>query len=257
MQINSFEKFSARIKSGTPALGCCITLGDPAVTEIAAACGLDFCWIDGEHGILDRVEMQMHIMALRGTDCAPLVRVPANSHTEIKKVIDLAPAGIIVPMINTAEDAEKAVAACRYPMDGGNRGCGMRRGHLYGTDNICEYYKRSENEPMVILQIEHIEAYRNLDEILDVPRIGSIMIGPYDLSATMGIPGCFDDPELNAVYDDICKKVTEKGIPLGVYTECNFDRWLARKVNYFGIANDTGAMFNGIKFMMEKMRASI
>ena len=85
MKINSFEKFMERIKSGTPALGCCITMGDPAVTEIAAASGLDFCWIDGEHGILDRVEMQMHIMALRGTDCAPLVRVPANNHTEIKK----------------------------------------------------------------------------------------------------------------------------------------------------------------------------
>lgn len=253
MQINSYEKFLAKLKSDTPALGCCITLSDPAVTEIAAASGLDFCWIDGEHGILDRVEMQMHIMALRGTDCAPLVRVPANDHTEIKKIIDLAPAGIIIPMINTAEEAEKAVSACRYPMDGGSRGCGMRRGHIYGTISLDEYYRRAQDEPMVILQIEHIKAYKNLDEILEVPGIGSIMVGPYDLSASMGLPGKFDDPELNAVYDDICRKVVAKGIPLGVYTECNFSLWKARKVDYIGIANDTGAMFNGLRFMMDKV----
>lgn len=254
MKINSFEKFMERVNSGTPALGCCITLGDPAVTEIAAASGLDFCWIDGEHGILDRVEMQMHIMALRGTDCAPLVRVPACDHTEIKKIIDLAPAGIIIPMINTAEDAGKAVSACRYPMDGGDRGCGYRRGHNYGTIPIANYLERSKEEPLVILQIEHITAYRNLDEILEVPGIGSILIGPYDLSASMGIPGEFDNEELNDIFDTICRKCIEKSLPVGVYTERDFDRWLARGVRYMGIANDTNAMMNGLRFMMDISR---
>ena len=250
MKINSFEKFMAKISSGSIALGCCVTLGDPAVTEIVAASGMDFCWIDGEHGILDRVEMQMHVMALRGTDCAPLVRVPANDHTEIKKIIDLAPAGVIIPMINCAEDARKAVAACRYPMDGGNRGCGFRRGHNYGTVPVADYFERSKEEPLVILQIEHIEAYRNLDAILEVPGIGSILVGPYDLSASMGIPGDFDDSELNRIFDDICDKCVRKSIPVGVYTERDFDRWRARKVCYMGIANDTNAMLNGLKFMI-------
>ena len=254
MKLNSFETFMERIKSGTPALGTCITLGDPAVTEIAAASGLDFCWIDGEHGILDRVEMQMHIMALRGTDCAPLVRVPVNDHTEVKKIIDLAPAGIIIPMVNCAEDAARAVAACRYPMHGGDRGCGFRRGSNYGTIALDDFFERSKEEPLIIPQIEHITAYRNLDEILDVPGIGSIMIGPYDMSASMGIPGEFDDAELNRMFDDICRKCAERSIPVGVFTERGFARWWERGVNYMCIANDTSALMNGLRYVIEMSR---
>ncbi len=111
MQINNLELFLDTIRSGKIALGTCITYTDPAVTETAAAAGLDFCWIDCEHGELERSTTMLHIMALRGTRCAPLVRVPACSHTEIKKVIDFAPAGIIIPMIMTADDARLAVAA--------------------------------------------------------------------------------------------------------------------------------------------------
>ena len=245
MRYNNLEKFQESIKNGKLCIGCCITFTDPAITEIAAEAGFDFCWIDGEHGVLDRNTAMLHIMALKGTDCAPFYRVPSCDHTEIKRVIDFAPAGIIVPMVMNEKDAEYAVAACRYPL-AGNRGCGVRRGHCYGSMPIDEYMERAKEEPLVILQIEHIEAVRNLDKILKVPGINSILIGPYDLTCSMGKPGQWDDPEVIATIDEICAKTREAGILLGAYAEADLSRWLnQRKIQYISCINDTGALMAG------------
>ena len=252
MFYNSLEQFLDKIRSGKVATGCVVTFADPTVTEIAAESGFDFCWIDGEHGQMDRNTAMMHIMALKGTGCAPLYRVPACDHTEIKKIIDFAPAGIIVPMILNADVAAKAVAACRYPL-AGNRGCGFRRGNRYGNIDMREYYEMSQREPLVILQIEHIEAVKNLDAILAVEGIDSLLIGPYDLSISMGKAGQFDDEDVNAVFDYVSSKAHAHNKLLGVYTEGNYDRWLARKVHYIGCINDTSAMMKGFRKMQHKI----
>ena len=251
MRYNNLDKFLASVKAGKLCKGCVITFTDPAVTEISAEAGFDFCWIDGEHGVMDRQTAMCHIMALKGTDCAPFYRVPSCDHTEIKKVIDFAPAGIIIPMVLNKDDAEYAVKACRYPL-AGNRGCGFRRGNAYGSISIDEYYAFSEKEPLVIIQIEHIEAYRNLDEILNVPGIDAILVGPYDLTISMGKPGQWDDPEVGSVIDDICRKTLAKGKLLGAYAECQFDRWRERGVNFIAGANDTGALIQGYRKLMQE-----
>jgi len=253
MQYNQFETFLNSIRAGKLCVGCCITFTDPAVTEIAAEAGFDFCWIDGEHGVLDRATAMQHIMALKGTGCAPFYRVPACDHTEIKRVIDFAPAGIIVPMVMDAENTAYAVRACRYPPTG-NRGCGFRRGNRYGTIPAAEYLAQAEREPLVILQMAHIEAYRNLDAILAVPGVDSILIGPYDLTSSMNKPGQWDDPEVNAVLDSICERTLKAGKLLGAYTECRFERWIRRGVQYLGCINDTGALMLGYRAMIDQIK---
>ena len=253
MKYNQLECFLDSVRKGRLCIGCCVTFGDPAVTEIAAEAGFDFCWIDGEHGELDRFSAMTHIMALKGTSCAPFFRGPACSHTEIKKVIDFAPAGIIVPMIMNAEDADYAVRACRYP-PAGNRGCGMRRGNRYGTMPDADYFGRSARDPLVILQIEHIDACRDLDRILAVPGVDSILIGPYDLSCSMGHPGEWNHPEINAVFDETARKTRAAGKLLGTYAECGIEHWLKRGVQYIACANDTGAMMTGFRQMIKKIR---
>ena len=187
----------------------------------------------------------LHIMALKGTGCAPFYRVPACDHTEIKRIIDFAPAGIIIPMVMNEKDADYAVKACRYPLYG-NRGCGMRRGNCYGTMPLDQYMERAKEEPLVIIQIEHIEAVSNLDKILQVPGIGSILIGPYDLTCSMGLPGQWDHPEVIAAIDSICEKTRNAGILLGAYAEADLSRWInTRKIQYLGCINDTGALMAG------------
>ena len=177
--------------------------------------------------------------------CAGFVRVRANDPMLIKPYLDLAPDAVIVPMVNTPEAAEAAVAACRYPKTG-IRGCGVRRATRYGADDFPGYVRRSETEPMVIIQIEHIDAVRNLDRILDVKGIGSICVGPCDLSGSMGILNQMDNPELNKVLDEICRKVKARGIMLGTAAG-DFPRWKARGVDYFAGIGDWGAMAAGFR----------
>lgn len=252
MQHNNLERLIETLKSGRVACGCCITSSDPSATEIACAAGFDFVWIDGEHGQMDRNTAMQHLMAVKGTGVASLYRVPTCDHTEIKKVIDFCPAGIIVPMVMDEADAAKAVAACRYPVHGGNRGCGYRRGWNYGAGDTEAYLAASAHDPLVILQLEHIDAARRLDAILAVPGIDSVLIGPYDFSMSMGKPGQFDDLEVPAAFDAACAKVVAKGLPLGVYCESNFADWRRRGVSYMSVKNDTNAMLWGFREAIRK-----
>ena len=255
MKSDNLEKFLGKVKNGGTAYGAVVTFTDAAVTEVLAAAGFDFVWIDGEHGIIDRKTAQDHIIAAEAHGIPALYRVPACDHTEIKRIIDLGPAGIIIPMVMDEDDAAKAVAACRYPIHGGNRGCGFRRGWEYGARNTEEYLAESAHDPLVIIQLEHIDAARRLDRILAVPGIDSILIGPYDFSMSMSKPGQFDDPEVSAAFDEACAKVIAKGIPLGVYCENGFDTWRKRGVTYMAVKNDTNAMLGGFQDALKKASA--
>ena len=239
------NRFTENLKAGKISLGAVITLSDLTVSELAGDCGMDFVWIDAEHAPHTIDGVMKHLIALRGTGCAGLVRVRANEPMLIKPFLDLAPDGVIIPMVNTPEEAEAAVAACRYPLTG-IRGCGVRRAVRYGAVNFFDYVKRSEKEPMVIVQIEHVEAVRNLDRILKVPGIGSICVGPCDLSGSMGILNRMDDPELNKVLDEVCAKVKKAGLVLGTAAG-DFPRWRERGVDWFAGTSDWGAMAAGLR----------
>lgn len=235
-----FENLGKRVS-----LGCIVTMSDLTVSELAGDCGMDFVWIDAEHAPHTIQDVQRHLIALRGTGCAGLVRVRADDPMLIKPYLDLAPDGIIVPMVNTPEQAEAAVAACRYPPLG-MRGCGVRRAVRYGAEDFTEYVECSKKWPMVICQIEHVDAVKNLDRILKVPGIDSFCIGPCDLSGSMGILNQVDDPELNKVIDEIAMKVKRAGKPLGTAAG-GFPRWKERGVDWFAGVSDWGAMAAGIR----------
>ena len=134
---------------------------------------------------------------------------------------------------------------------------GFRRAILYGASDVKEYLKASTEEPMVILQLEHPDACKNIDEILAVPGISAILVGPYDLSTAMGCPGDFDNPEFNRVLDEACAKIRKAGVMLGAYTERDYYRWLKRGVQFFGIINDTSAMFNGFRRKASELQTVI
>ncbi len=250
MSISNYDKFMASIKSGKVCKGLVITLNDLAVSELAGEVGFDFTWIDMEHSPLTIESVMQHVIALKGTDCAPLVRVPWNKAEIIKPILDLAPAGIIIPMVNSADEARAAVQACRYPLTG-IRGCYVRRGTRYGQTPFAEYVKDSESEPMVIIQVETMEAVRNLDEILKVPGIGSICIGPADLSGSMGKLNQLDDPEVNRVIDQICEKVLSLGLLLGA-AGSPFEVWKKRGVNWIALASDFSSIVSQAEIILSK-----
>ncbi len=253
MLINNLEKFKSKTETGRTCLGMVVKLSDPAVSELAGDAGYDFTWIDMEHGAHTLQIVAGHVMAVRGTPCAPFVRVPWNQHGIIKPVLDLAPAGIIIPMVNSADQAVAAVEACRYPPTG-TRGCGVQRANRYGAMPFDEYLKCSEKDPMVIVQIEHTDAVDNLNEILQVPGIDSICVGPTDLSGSLGKLNQLDDPEVSSMLDEVCRKTKEAGMMLGT-ASAPFEQWHKRGVDWIALTSDCGSIFAQAREIIDSAEA--
>lgn len=202
IKVNSLK---SKIKQNEVTYGSWITLGNTAIVEIMAEAGFDWLTIDMEHSsiTLDQAQQMIQVMTLYGI--TPLVRVGNNDATIIKRVLDAGAHGVIVPMVNSKEDAIRAVKAAKYPPVG-TRGVGLARAQGYGFE-FDKYKEWAENESMVIVQIEHIQAIENLEEILDTPGVDASIIGPYDLSGSLGFPGEFERKEVKEAlkrYEDIC-----------------------------------------------------
>lgn len=170
--------------------GSWITIGSPVVAEIMAKAGFDWLVVDMEHSAitLDLAQNLIQVIELNGVP--PLVRVGHNQPNLIKRVMDAGAHGVIVPMVNSRAEAEQAVASVKYPPDG-FRGVGLARAQGYG-ESFEQYRKWNQENSVVIVQVEHIRAVENLEEILAVPGVDGFLVGPYDLSGSLGVPGQFD-----------------------------------------------------------------
>lgn len=170
-------------------IGSWISIAHPNIAEIMATANFEWLVVDLEHTSIDLLMAQTLISTIQSKNIKALVRVSKNEEVVIKKVLDMGADGVIVPMVNNEEDAKKAVSYAKYPPIG-KRGVGLYRAQNYGLG--FEEYKKWVNEEMVIIaQIEHIEAVENIDSILKVDGIDGTIIGPYDLSGSMGFPGDF------------------------------------------------------------------
>ncbi len=199
----------------TMTLGSWITLNHISIVEIMADAGFDWLCVDLEHSVIDYYGAEKLIATIEAKGCVPYVRVGANNPLIIKRVLDAGAKGIIVPMINSKIDAEKAINAVKYPPLG-NRGVGLARAQGYGFD-FEEYADTINNETRVIAQIEHIDAINNLEDIITVDGIDGTIIGPYDLSGSMGKPGKYEDSDVVDVlrkYEEVSKKVDK---PMGYH----------------------------------------
>jgi len=210
--LNLKSTLKAKLKASSPTLGSWISIGDPTVTEILANAGYEWLVIDLEHSAISisRAAELIRIIDLAGVE--PLVRLSSNDPNQIKRVLDAGAAGIIVPMVNSKKHAESAVADTRYPPIG-SRGMGLSRAQGYGA-SLPEYIERQKTEITVIAQIEHVDALEHIHEILNVPGLDGFMIGPYDLSASLGIPGQFT----NQSYLNAINRINEAGVAAGCPT---------------------------------------
>lgn len=206
--------FRSRLASGTPLLGTMVTLPTPATAEILADVGFDWLFIDGEHGPLDTGDV-ISILQAVGDRVACVVRVPEAAEVPIKRMLDLGASGIIVPQVNTAGQAADVVRFARYSPEG-TRGIGLARAHGYGM-RFKQYIESANDRIAVIVQAEDAQAVENIESIVKVPGIDAVLLGPYDLSASLGKMGQIDDPLVTAAIDRITSAAVEAGIPLGYF----------------------------------------
>ncbi len=194
-------------------IGTWITLGHPAIPEIFASSGFDWLAIDLEHSAITLGEAEELIRIIDLKNVIPLVRLSSNNAEQIKRVMDAGAHGIIVPMVNNADQAAQAVAAVKYPPIG-TRSFGLARAQGYGT-SFEKYQQWQREDSIVVVQIEHIEAVENLTEILKVPGVDAYFVGPYDLSGSLGIPGQFDHPDFLQAMQKIKRVGAKSGKPGG------------------------------------------
>ena len=209
------ERLKKRINDGEVTIGSWITLGDSAIAEILLKAGYDWLVVDLEHSTISIQQAGELIRTIDLGGSAPLVRLTSNNPDQIKRVMDAGAHGIIVPSVNSAQDAQDAVSATRYAPNG-IRGVGLARAQGYGS-KFSEYLEWQKESAIVIVQIEHKDAINNLEEILDVPGVDGFIIGPYDLSCSMGIPGEFEKSEFKYARDCILAKGLDMNCPAGLH----------------------------------------
>ena len=180
------SKVMERLRNHEPVSAAWAQLGNPFSAEIFAEAGFDALIIDMEHAPWDAFDVASAMQACKGTGCAPIVRVPWNDMIWCKRALDLGAYGIHVPFVSTAEEAEEAVKFCKYPTSGGLRGvAGTQRAVNFGMDKF-EYYRRADQEIIVMVAIESQQGVENIDAIASVEGVDGIFIGPSDLATNFG-----------------------------------------------------------------------
>ena len=204
--------FAQRLRQRELLLGTIVTLPAPEVAEVLSAAGLDWLFVDTEHAALDFLAAQSLLQAAR-VPC--IVRVPDGGEATLKKALDIGAAGVVVPMVNTAQQAKSIVSFCKYPPRG-VRGVGLVRAQGYGFD-FQRYIRGANDETVVVVQCEHIAAVDAIDTIVAVEGVDAVFVGPYDLSGSIGRLGEVEHPEVLAAIARVAEACRKAGRALGIY----------------------------------------
>ena len=213
-RITAVNKIRKKLKENEVSIGSWMQLNSPDVAEIMGQAGFDWVAVDMEHGSISHSDLPNIFRALELGGTLPLVRIAEGALSNCKQALDAGAAGVIAPMIIDAHQLETIISWCCWPPKG-TRGVGYSRANLYG-----KYFDEYENEaqaPLVIAQIEHINAIENLESILSVEGLDATIIGPYDLSASMGLTGKLDHPDVLDVCQKILVTCKNKNIPSGIH----------------------------------------
>ncbi len=246
--------FTQRLRQNDLLFGTMLTLPSPEVAEIIASCGYDWLFMDGEHSTLSTLDWQRMLQAVGGR-CASMIRVAANTEREIKKFLDIGADGIIVPQVNSADEARQAVACCKYP-PAGIRGVGLARAQGYGR-SFADYMETANVSTAVIVQAEHIDAVNNIDAIVEVDGIDAVFIGPYDLSASMDRMGQVDHPEVVEAIDRVGQACRLRNITLGYFgtTAESVQEYMDKGYSLICAGVDAGIVASGADAILQQLQS--
>lgn len=233
------------LNQGKVAWGSFLNIPSIASAEIMANVGYDWLVVDTEHGAMDVTTMHNMFVAISTTDTVPMCRVRDNDPAIIKQALDAGAYGVVIPMVNSPEEAERAVKSCKYAPEG-IRSAGPGRWRYYGG---ADYQKHANDEIIVAIQIEHIDAVNRVDEILSVPGIDLVHMGPGDLAWSMGLgKGLGEkDPAHAEAVEKTVQAAKRHGLPIGTAARSIQDvpRLLEQGFTFMMLQNDVNYLFNG------------
>jgi 2-keto-3-deoxy-L-rhamnonate aldolase RhmA len=247
----------ARLAAGKRALGCWTVLGAPPVIELLALCGFDFLLLDQEHGFGEPSALLHSLQAMAATPgCSSVVRVPSNDPNYLKRVLDAGVEGVMVPNVETAEEARALVAACRYP-SAGRRGSalGSARASDYGM-RAAEYRERAAQELLIVCQIESPKAVENIEAIAAVEGVDVLFIGPHDLSGTLGHLGDLKHPEVAKLIARAEDGIKKSGKPMGTvpHPGASWREMFERGYQMINAGSDVGRLRDGALADLKEFR---
>ncbi|MGQ7249251.1 4-hydroxy-2-oxoheptanedioate aldolase [Halomonas sp. V046] len=211
------NRFKTALANGQPRIGLWLSLGDPYGAEMCASVGYDWLLIDGEHGPNDLRSMLFQLQSVAAYASHPVVRVVQGEVARIKQLLDIGAQTLLVPMIDTPEQAQTMVAATRYPPDG-VRGEAAAIVRASRWNARSDYVRKANDEVCLLVQAETTTAIDNLEAICAVEGVDGVFIGPADLAASMGFPGNAGHPSVQAVIDDAIRRIVKSGKAAGTLT---------------------------------------
>jgi 2-keto-3-deoxy-L-rhamnonate aldolase RhmA len=245
--------FRDALHGGKPLIGTLLTVASPEVAEALALLGFDWIFIDLEHGSLSIKDAQTATQAVANRSHT-LVRVPDGTLENIKRVLDTGCSGIIVPMVSSEAYARKIVGLSKYPPLGA-RSVGLGRAQGYGL-RFAEYISSANDQTAVVIQIEHRDAIASVDQIVSVPGIDAVFVGPYDLSNSMGLVGQVSHPDVVAAIDGVRAACAKTNLAIGIYCN-NADQArneIKAGVRMVAVGTDIMHMANSARSTLEALR---
>lgn len=246
--MNRGAEFRTKLKSGS-VLGGHVFLNDPAITEALARYGYDFIWIDAEHGPFDKQTLLLHVMAANAGGAAAFVRVPGQQMQDLKYVLEMGIDGIIIPQVMDEVEARQVLELCLYPPEG-TRGFGPRRAIAYNQQDLKTYLQQSRESFVRIIQIEHISAVQRIEAILSLPALDAVIIGPNDLSASIGLLGDSLNEKVLELAQRVIDAAKKAGKPVGVSIgpdERTIKTYQKMGVDFISCGDDISFLHQGAK----------
>jgi 4-hydroxy-2-oxoheptanedioate aldolase len=252
IQTNSFKQ---ALSQGRQMLGLWVGLGDDNVAELCAHAGFDWLLIDGEHGPNDLRSILSQLRAVQGSQAASVVRLASDDRVTIKQHLDIGAQSLLIPMIESAEQAREVVRSCRYAPSGARGvGAALARASRYGR--VGDYIHRSADEICILVQVETIKGIDALDAILAVDGVDGVFVGPADLAADMGLPGKPGCDEVQKIVVDALETIGRSKKASGILTS---DTKLALQyqsmgVGFLAVGSDVGVLVGGLSQLLKTFR---
>ena len=250
--------FKQALLGGETLIGCWMSMAESYTTEILGGAGFDWLLIDGEHAPNDIRSIRDQMVALKGSASHPVVRVPIGETWLIKQVLDVGAQTVLVPMVETADQARELVRACRYP-PGGTRGVGYSVGRASDFGQMPNYGPTADEQIRLLVQVENKAGLDNLDAILAVDGVDGVFIGPADLSASLGYLGQSMHPEMQATITGALKQISDSGKAAGILTPDDgmIQASLDAGARFVAVAMDIALLLNSAKAVSAKWKDKI
>src|SRR5450755_288849 len=251
------NSFRQRLLAGETLIGCWCSLANPITTEVLGVAGFDWILLDGEHSPNDVTTFIPQLMALKDSASAPIARPASNNVVELKRLLDAGFYNVLIPMVESADEARRAVAATRYPPAGIRGVSTSQRSNRYGT--VDGYFEGIDEQICVLVQIESRKGLAAAAEIAAVDGVDGVFVGPADLSAAIGHLNNPNHPEAQAAIGTIFAAVKSVGKALGILAPIEADarRYLQMGARFVAVGSDLGILRGGTQALRDRFASAV